>query len=218
MITPPSNQNRVLLFIETQVTSMVCAAVIAAIFNALHSQLQHTPSPFPAVFGALSGTSAVALSMSIAAAMQKHSYCITYWHIFFHAPFAIAIVGSALLVSEGYSTALSELQGAFVGGTILVVLLLVYKCLDIPYTNMTLAAARASDEAGLYYLHHICRWVIRGISALQDLVTRSRSQNSTSGTELKPLRNIQSWYPEMAEIPSEETPLGDGSDIGEKLV
>jgi hypothetical protein len=99
--------------------------------------------------------------------------------------------------SSHFILALSELQGAFVGGTILVVLLLVYKCLDIPYTNMTLAAARASDEAGLYYLHHICRWVIRGISAVQDLVTRSRSQNSTSGTELKPLRNIQSWYPEM---------------------
>ena len=85
--------------------------------------------------------------------------------------------------------ALSALQGMFGGGTILSLSLLVYKWLDAPYTNMTLAAAREEDEAGLHCLHHIYRWVIARLSA--------PSQDLTSGMELVSLDNVYLWLSDM---------------------
>ena len=80
---------------------MAVAAIIAAMFNLVHSRLQQTPFPFLFMFGTLSGTSSVALALSITAAIQKRSYWVTFWRMTFHATFGIGILFSTFLVLQG---------------------------------------------------------------------------------------------------------------------
>jgi hypothetical protein len=101
MITPPSNQNRILLYIETELISTTFAAVLVSILKLLHSQLHPTPFPFISVFSAMSGISAVILGISITAATQKLRPLILSCRVMFHMPFMAAIVHGASLAFQG---------------------------------------------------------------------------------------------------------------------
>ena len=100
MITPPSHQNRILLYIEMQLISITFAAVLVPILKLLHSLLHPAPFPLLSVLGAMSGISAIALGISITAAMQKRRSLMPACHTMFHIPFAAAIVYGASLAFQ----------------------------------------------------------------------------------------------------------------------
>ena len=80
---------------------MLFAAFVVAILSLSYSECHHAPSAYPSIFGAISHTSAITLSVSVPAAMQKRPHWITFWRISFHASFGIAMASSALLVLQG---------------------------------------------------------------------------------------------------------------------
>ena len=104
MITPPSHQNRFLLYIETQLFSIGFTAMFVSVLKLLHSQLLHptgTPFPFSFIFGAISSISAIVLGISIAVAMQKRRLLFPSCRAMFQAPFVAAIIYGMYLAFQG---------------------------------------------------------------------------------------------------------------------
>ena len=79
---------------------LISVAWAAALAYALKRLAAPSSFPFLNVFGALSGTSAVALSVTLAAAAQKRQDLILSCRIMLHVPFGIAIVHGASLVFQ----------------------------------------------------------------------------------------------------------------------
>ena len=97
-MNPPSHQNRFLLYVEMQLISVGSAAALTYALKRLYP----TPSQFPflQVFGALSGTSAIILSVAVAAAAQKRRKFLPSCRIMFHLPFAIAVLFGASFIFQ----------------------------------------------------------------------------------------------------------------------
>ena len=106
-MTPPSDHNRLLLFVEMQLISTAFSALLAFILKDLHSLLYPSPFRFLSVFGAMSGISAIILGINFIAMLQERRYLILACRTMFHTPFVAAIFYGAALALQGALTSRS---------------------------------------------------------------------------------------------------------------